>query len=66
MKKDITTRLESIKDYIDTHANVETCIDVDFAESIDVLINNNEEDVAKFELFSQPKNSDLALAILDF
>lgn len=61
---DINSKLEKYKDLIESHSQVTVDVDIDFAESIGVKILNDEIDSSDVDLFSNEKNSKIAMAIL--
>lgn len=65
MNKEIEQKLEENKAFIDANSNISTCVDTAYAGEIGEMIHNNEKNSDKFDLYNQPKNTELALAILD-
>ena len=59
-----TDKISNIQEQIERLAKVDTTVDVGYAQSLGLKIVNHEKDSNDFSLFSDSKNTAIALAIL--
>jgi len=62
---DINKKLEEHRAYINANSDIQIDVNVEYADQLGMKIINSETPSKEFDLFTQKKNSDLALAILD-
>ena len=61
---DFTSKIRELEGFITDQAKVQTDVNVQSAISLNLQIKNSEVPSSDISLFSQPKNTEFALAIL--
>lgn len=57
-------KMQELEGYIESSSQVETGVDIDYAGSLGLYINNSEVCSDDVELFKSNSNSDIAMAMV--